>query len=72
MNYKLVDNEEMLYEGDYMYRTWDLIEIPTGNVIKTSLKKDQARALLRSLNMGGGFDGFTPAFFCQSFKLKEV
>lgn len=65
MNYKLSDNMEMLYEGEYMYRTWDLIEAPTGLVIKSALKKDEAKSLLRHLNMGGGFDGFTPAFFCN-------
>jgi len=68
MNYKLVDNEEMLIEGEYMFRTWDLVEIQTGIPIKTSLKKEEARAMLRHLNMGGAFDGFTPQFFCQSLK----
>lgn len=28
----------------------------------------EARALCRSLNLGSGFDGFTPLFFTQSFK----
>jgi hypothetical protein len=41
-------------------------------VIKTSVKKDEGRSLLRHLNMGGGFDGFTPAFFCEIIKRKEV
>ena len=68
MNYKLVDNEEMLIEGEYMFSVSDLIEVSTGQVIKTSLKKDEARSLLRHLNMGGAFDGFTPHFFCQSLK----
>ena len=68
MNYKLVDSAEMLHEGEYMYRVWDLIEIPTGHIIKQSLKKNEARELLRHLNMGGGFDGFNPAFFCNGAK----
>ena len=68
MNYKLIDSEEMLIEGEYMYRTWDVVEIPTGISIKTSLKKEEARAMLRHMNMGGAFDGFTPHFFCQSLK----
>jgi hypothetical protein len=68
MNYKLVDSEEMLYEGEFMFRVWDLVEIPTGITIKSSLKKEEARVMLRQLNMGGAFDGFTPQFFCQSLK----
>jgi hypothetical protein len=68
MNYKLIDSEEMLIEGEYMHRTWDVVEIPTGISIKTSLKKEEARSMLRHLNMGGAFDGFTPYFFCKSLK----
>ena len=68
MNYKLIDSEEMLIEGEYMHRTWDVVEIPTGISIKTSLKKEEARVMLRHLNMGGAFDGFTPHFFCESLK----
>ena len=68
MNYKLVDSEEMLVEGEYMFSVSDLIEVPTGLLIKSSLKKDEARSLLRHLNMGGGFDGRTPAFFCNILK----
>ena len=63
MNYKLVDSEEMLHDGEPMVRTLDLIEISTGIPIKTSLKKEEAKVMLRHLNMGGGFDGFTPQFF---------
>jgi hypothetical protein len=68
MNYKLVDSEEMLHEGEYMFRVWDLVEIPTGLTIKSSLKKDEAKSMLRHMNMGGAFDGFTPSFFCKDIK----
>jgi hypothetical protein len=68
MNYKLVDSEEMLHEGEYVFRVWDLVEIPTGITIKSSLKKEEAKSLLRHLNMGGGFDGATPTFFCNVIK----
>lgn len=30
-----------------------------------------ARELCRSLNLGSGFDGFTPPFFTLEFKQKE-
>lgn len=65
MNYKLVDSEDMLFEGEYMFRTWDLVEVPTGLLIKSSLKKDEAKSMLRHMNMGGAFNGLTPAFFCN-------
>lgn len=32
---------------------------------------DKARMLCRSLNLGSGFNGYTPAFFTQEFKQKE-
>jgi hypothetical protein len=70
MNYKLVDSEDMLFEGEYMFRTWDIVEIPTGLTLKYSLKKDDARSMLRHMNMGGAFNGFTPSFFCK--KMKEL
>lgn len=72
MNYKLVDNTDLLIESTHMYHTSDLIEVPTGIVIKKAMKKDEGKSLLRHLNMGGGFDGFTPAFFCQTIKGNEV
>jgi hypothetical protein len=72
MNYKLVDSDDVLIEGIFMHETSNLIEVHTGLVIKTSVKKDEGRSLLRHLNMGGGFDGFTPAFFCEIIKRKEV
>ena len=66
MNYKLVNNDDLLVEGSWTYQTSDLIEVPTGLVIKKAMKKDEGKSLLRHLNMGGGFDGFTPAFFCTT------
>lgn len=43
----------------------DVIEVNTGQSIKSGLTVDKARELCRHLNFGGGFDGFTPAFFLQ-------
>jgi hypothetical protein len=63
MNYKLVDNEKILDDGEHMVRTWDLFETQTGLLIKTFLKKEEAKSMLRHLNTGGGFAGFTPQFF---------
>jgi hypothetical protein len=65
MNYKLVDIESMPSEGGETSITWDLIEVSTGLKIGNFLKKDDAKSMLRHMNMGGAFDGFTPDFFCK-------
>lgn len=44
----------------------DVIEVTTGHTIKSNLAVDKARELCRHLNFGGGFDGFTPAFFIEN------
>jgi hypothetical protein len=44
----------------------DVIEVTTGHTIKSNLAVERARELCRHLNFGGGFDGFTPAFFLQN------
>ena len=43
----------------------DVVEVNTGHTIRSGLKVDKARELCRSLNFGGGFDGWTPAFFVE-------
>lgn len=43
----------------------DVVEVNTGHTIRSGLKADKARELCRSLNFGGGFDGWTPAFFVE-------
>lgn len=63
MNYNLV-------EGRTDKSKYDVLEETTNQVIK-SFPGDQfleARALMRHLNLGGGFDGFSPTFFLKNFK----
>ena len=43
----------------------DVIEVNTGQSIKSELTVEKARELCRHLNFGGGFDGWTPAFFLE-------
>lgn len=40
-----------------------IVENKTGVEIKVSKDPKKAREMLRNLNMGGGFEGFTPTFF---------
>lgn len=42
-----------------------VVETNTNQVIKTDMAQAEAKALCRHLNFGGGFDGFTPAFFLE-------
>lgn len=46
----------------------DVVEINTGQTIKTTIPVPEARELCRSLNFGAGFDGKTPAFFLENCK----
>ena len=60
MNYNLV-------EGKADKSTYEVIETTTDQVIKSfpGDKFIEARAFMRHLNLGGGFDGWTPSFFCK-------
>lgn len=53
----------------YAHMTYEVVETTTDQVIKTDMTQSEAKALCRHLNFGGGFDGFTPAFFTQKGKL---
>ena len=61
MNYNLVEGQDKL-----MY---DVVEETTGQVIKSFAgdKFLEAREFMRHLNLGGGFDGFTPTFLLKKF-----
>ena len=45
-------------------------EHETGLEVQRYKEQKSARETLRNLNMGGGFDGFTPTFFTRNDKLK--
>jgi hypothetical protein len=62
MNYNLVEGK-----NKFMY---DVLETTTNQVIKsfTGDKFSEARAFMRHLNLGGGFDGWTPSFLMKKFK----
>jgi hypothetical protein len=62
MAYNLVEGKDKT-----MY---DVLEETTNQVIK-SFPGDEflnARKFMRHLNLGGGFDGFTPTFFLKSIE----
>ena len=49
----------------YVHSTYEVVETGTQQVIKSDMTKDAAKALCRHMNFGGGFDGWTPAFFLE-------
>ena len=63
MNYKLVNYTAHIDAPSTHYA--DILETTTDQVIKSAMHVPAARELLRYLNMGGGFDGWTPAFFLE-------
>ena len=57
MKYKLVQIDGM----------WRVVEQSTDHVIASLKDKDEAKKIMRNLNFGAVFDGWTPAFFLKSF-----
>jgi len=63
MVYNLVEGEDK--------SKYDVLEETTGQVIK-SFAADrfaEARAFMRHLNLGGGFDGWTPSFLLKKINI---
>lgn len=72
MNYKIVNKPGEWAEipgtdGKYVTTLVDILETKTNQVIVKDVPSHpgRAKAICRHLNMGGGFDGFTPAFFLE-------
>jgi hypothetical protein len=61
LNYKIVNNDTM----------FDIFETQTEQNIKSFDDNTEARKFLRHLNLGGGFDGWSPNFFLYKFDLTE-
>lgn len=47
----------------------NVVENITEQTVKSGIPAASAREMTRHLNLGGGFDGFTPAFFLEAFPL---
>jgi uncharacterized FlaG/YvyC family protein len=63
MNYNLVEGKDK--------SMYDVVEETTNQVIKSfpGDKFLEARKFMRHLNLGGGFDGFTPSFLLKNIKI---
>jgi hypothetical protein len=59
MNYKTV-------QGEKNCSIYNVVETTTNQVIKTFKDHKDAKEFMRHLNLGGGFDGFSPTFILKS------
>ena len=59
MNYKVVE--------DKPNSVYNVVENNTGHIIKSFREFHEARKLMKHLNLGGGFDSWTPQFFLKNF-----
>jgi hypothetical protein len=55
VDYKVVKDKEQ----------YKIIESTTGHVVNTAITEQDARKFARTWNLGGGFAGWTPAFFLE-------
>lgn len=67
MNYKVTNYTAKLIAP--AIHCADVVEVPTGLTIRSQVSVEEARALCRHLNFGGGFDGYTPSFFLQKLEI---
>ena len=57
---KMVDYKVVKDETNYK-----IVEATTGHVVNTAITEQDARKFAREWNLGGGFAGWTPAFFLE-------
>lgn len=60
MSYKVIENE-----GKF-----DILEKETSMVIELRTYQTRAKELCRKMNLGSGFNGWTPSFFAISYPQK--
>lgn len=61
----------MTYRVQQNEKEYNIIEKDTDLNVYQTVKESGAREMCRSLNLGSGFNGYTPVFFTQEFKQKE-
>ena len=55
----------MNYRINIKNNIFEVVEVTTNYIIKSFTLHKEAKDLMRHLNLGGGFDGFTPRFFLK-------
>lgn len=65
MNYKIVEGLFLPESSEKNCPVYSVLETKTEQIIQTFMQRDEAKGFLRHLNLGGGFDGFTPNFLLK-------
>lgn len=58
----------MSYKVEIEVSQYQIVEGTTGLIVQTYNKEREARNMCRNLNLGSGFQGFTPSFFAKGEK----
>jgi diaminopimelate decarboxylase len=61
MNYKIKSNNNL----------FEVVETATNQIVGKFADQKAAKELLRHLNLGGGFDGWSPTFILKTIKIKK-
>lgn len=61
----------MSYSYEKGKKFWRVVENPSGLVLVDNIGKNKAKSISRSLNLGSGFRGKTPEFFCIKYKKEK-
>jgi hypothetical protein len=61
MNYKIIEK----------HGKFEVHEVTTNQIIEIFKTRDDAKTMLRRLNFGGAFDGWTPRFILKKVDLSQ-
>ena len=70
MNYKIVEGLMHPKNSEKNCPIFKVLETNTDQVLGVFKDLKEAKQLLRHLNLGGGFDGWTPSFILKQVKIK--
>jgi hypothetical protein len=66
MNYKTVETLRWPKTSELNCPIYNVIETTTNQIIKSFPAPTEAKEFMRHLNLGGGFDGWTPSFLLKN------
>jgi recombinational DNA repair protein RecR len=58
--------------GEHESTAYHVLETATNTVIEVGTNKEQIENLLRRLNNGGGFNGWTPSFIAPASRCEII
>jgi uncharacterized FlaG/YvyC family protein len=71
MNYKIVEALMWPETSELNCPIFNVVETSTNQIIKTFPAPKEAKEFMRHLNLGGGFDGWTPSFMLKKINFKQ-